>query len=140
MNSIAIYRAGRFMHLKGFFILSRFFDMLNYLVFGCVIPSHAAIGKGTQIEHRGISVVINRKAVIGERCSIGAQVVIGGRGKEIPGLPVIGNDVYIGAGAKILGQVNIGDGATIGANSVVLSDVPAYATAVGIPARILPAK
>ncbi|MGZ3442120.1 MAG: serine O-acetyltransferase, partial [Polyangia bacterium] len=54
--------------------------------------------------------------------------------------PRIGNDVYIGAGAKILGPVTIGDGAIIGANAVVLSDVPAGATAVGVPARIIKKK
>jgi serine O-acetyltransferase len=53
------------------------------------------------------------------------------------GAPRIGANVEIGAGAKILGPVSIGDGAKIGANAVVLCDVPAYATAVGIPARII---
>lgn len=140
MNSMLLYRVARLLRVKGLSPFASFFDMLNYLVFGCVVPSHAKIGKGTHIEHRGISVVINRKAIIGERCSVGAQVVIGGKGKEVPGAPIIGDDVYLGAGAKILGEVRIGDRAIIGANSVVLSDVPPDATAVGIPARILPAK
>ena len=51
--------------------------------------------------------------------------------------PIIGDDVFIGAGAKILGAVTIGDGARIGANAVVVCDVPAGATAVGVPARIV---
>jgi serine O-acetyltransferase len=55
-------------------------------------------------------------------------------------VPLIGNDVYIGAGAKILGPVTIGDGAIIGANAVVIDDVPAGATAVGVPARIVAKK
>lgn len=112
--------------------------MVNYIIFGCIVPSHADIGRGTRLEHRGVAVVINRKTVVGERCSIGAQVVLGGRGKNKPGAPVIGNDVYLGAGCKVLGSVRIGDGAVIGANSVVLADVPDGATAVGIPARVLP--
>lgn len=113
-------------------------DMTNYLVFGCIVPSHAQIGSTTRIEHRGVAVVVNRRAVIGERCSIGAQVVIGGKGKDSPGVPTIGDDVFIGAGAKVLGPIHIGNGATIGANSVVLIDVPEGATAVGVPARVIP--
>lgn len=137
MNSIDVYRVARFFRVRRLGVLASFFDMLNYLVFGCIVPSHAAIGSGTRIEHRGVAVVINRKTIIGSRCSIGAQVVLGGRGKDVPGAPVIGDGVYLGAGAKVLGAVNIGDGAVIGANSVVLTDVPAGATAVGIPARVL---
>ncbi|MFP6558000.1 serine O-acetyltransferase [Paraburkholderia sp. B3] len=62
-------------------------------------------------------------------------MVIGGRGK--PGAPVILDDVLIGAGACILGPVVVGKGAKIGANSVVLQDVPAYSTVVGVPAKIV---
>lgn len=138
MNSITIYRIARYFRLRSLGPVASLFDMLNYLVFGCIVPSHAKIGRGTKMEHRGVAVVINRQSVVGERCSIGAQVVIGGRGKEIPGVPVIGNDVYLGAGAKILGAIRVGNGAVIGANSVVLSDVPDGGTAVGIPARLLP--
>ncbi len=135
---MTIYRIGRALRLRGVGFLASFFDMINYLVFGCIVPSHAEIGKGTRIEHRGVAVVINRQAVIGRDCSIGAQVVIGGKGKQKEGVPRIGNGVHLGAGAKILGGIYLGDGSTIGANSVVLGDVPAGATAVGIPARVLP--
>lgn len=80
-------------------------------------------------------VVIHGDAVIGRNCMIMQQVTLGmtAEGKT----PTVGNDVYIGAGAKILGNVRIGDGARIGAQAVVLSDVPAHCTAVGIPARII---
>lgn len=137
MSAMTIYRLARFFRLKGIGPVASLLDMVTYLVFGCIVPSFSEIGRGTSIEHRGIAVVINRRAIIGERCSIGAQVVIGGRGKEIQGVPVIGNDVYLGAGAKILGDIRIGNGSIIGANSVVLSDIPDGATAVGIPARVL---
>jgi serine O-acetyltransferase len=138
MNSMAIYRIARALRLRQIGVAASFLDMLNYLVFGCVVPSYASIGKNTSIEHRGVAVVINRHAVIGDNCTIGAQVVIGGRGKAMKGAPEIGNGVYLGAGCKILGPVRVGDGATVGANSVVLNDVPAQSTAVGVPARILP--
>lgn len=140
MSSMAIYRVARLFRLKGLASVAAFLDMINYLVFGCIVPSHAQIGKRTRIEHRGVAVVINRRAVIGEDCSIGAQVVIGGKGKDIAGVPVIGNGVYLGAGCKVLGAISIGDGSVVGANSVVLSDVPPGSTVVGIPARVLPAK
>ena len=80
-------------------------------------------------------IVVHQNVVIGHRCMIMQQVTIGqladGR------VPVIGNGVYIGAGAKILGGIVINDNAVIGANAVVLIDVPAGKTAVGVPAKIL---
>jgi len=74
--------------------------------------------------------------VIGDRVGIMHDVTIG-TNLERPGTPVIGNDVFIGTGARILGGVKIGDGARIAANSVVLTDVPAGATAIGVPARVM---
>lgn len=140
MNAVSVYRLARFLRLRGLTPIASLLDMVNYLVFGCIVPSHAQIGNGTRVEHRGVAVVINRRAVIGKNCSIGAQVVIGGRGKDIPGVPVIGDGVYLGAGSKVLGGITIGDGAVVGANSVVLADVPSGSTVVGIPARVLPPK
>ena len=103
---------------------------------GVSLPAHARIGKGLYIGHFG-NIVVHPDTVMGERCSVSQGVTIGVLGGERPGVPRIGNDVYIGAGAKILGPVTIGDGAIIGANAVVLDDVPAGATAVGVPARII---
>lgn len=82
-------------------------------------------------------VVIHMESVIGEDCFINQQVTIGQVAGS--GAPVIGARVYIGTGAKVLGDITIGDDARIGANAVVLRDVPAGATAVGVPARIIPA-
>jgi serine O-acetyltransferase len=80
-------------------------------------------------------VVIHGEARIGDDCMIMQQVTVGmiDEGE----VPVIGNRVYIGAGAKIIGKLIVGDGARIGANAVVVNDVPSNATAVGIPARII---
>ncbi len=80
-------------------------------------------------------VVIHQDAVIGPRCMLMQQVTIG---TDASGqAPVLGSDVYVGAGAKILGGITIGNRARIGANAVVLTDVPDDCTAVGIPARII---
>jgi serine O-acetyltransferase len=106
---------------------------------GVSVPAHARIGKGFYIGHFG-NIIIHPDTVMGERCSISQGVTIGVLGGERDGVPRLGNDVYIGAGAKILGPVTIGDGAIVGANAVVLEDVPPGATAVGVPARIIQRK
>lgn len=103
---------------------------------GVSLPAHARIGKGFYIGHFG-NIIIHPDTVMGERCSISHGVTIGVLGGDRAGVPRLGNDVYVGSGAKILGPVTIGDGAVIGANAVVLEDVPAGATAVGVPARII---
>ena len=102
-------------------------------VTGADIDLRARIGLGLSIPHP-IGVVIHKDAVIGPNCLVLSNVTLGTRGGK--GAPTLGRHVDVGTGAKILGAVRIGDHAKIGANAVVLSDVPPYATAVGIPARI----
>jgi serine O-acetyltransferase len=102
---------------------------------GCTINSEAKIGENFHLIHGG-NVRIHPDTVIGNDVAILHDVTIGtNMGKE--GVPVIGDGVHIGSGAKILGPVKIGNGANIAANSLVINDVPAGATAVGVPARIL---
>jgi serine O-acetyltransferase len=91
------------------------------------------IGGGLVLPHPN-GVIIHPDTVLGPNCRVFQQVTMGTGSR--PGLPVIGAHVDIGAGAKILGGVKIGDFAIIGANAVVISDVPAGATAVGVPAII----
>jgi serine O-acetyltransferase len=105
------------------------------VVTGAEIHLATRIGGGLLIPHPN-GIVIHPDAVIGPNCLIFQQVTIGGGGKK-SGVPTLGGHVDVGAGAKILGGVVIGDHAKIGANAVVLDDVPAGATAVGIPARIV---
>lgn len=118
-------------------LLRKLAESLNYFLFNCSIPASCRIGVGTYCSHRGMSVVIHNRAVIGRDCVIGTCVTIGGRGKGTDGAPVIGDNVYLATGAKILGPITIGDNAVVGANSVVLHDVPANTTVAGIPARPL---
>jgi serine O-acetyltransferase len=95
------------------------------------------IGKGLCIYH-GDGVVIGEGVRVGDGLTIEHQVTLGNRigHADDTGYPVIGNNVFIGAGAKVLGGITVGDNARIGANAVVIRDVPPNATAVGIPARV----
>ena len=105
------------------------------IVTGADIPLGTRIGGGLLIPHPN-GIVVHSDATLGFNCLLFQQVTLGGGDH---GAPVIGGRVDVGAGAKILGAVTIGDHALIGANAVVIDDVPAGCTAVGIPARTLPA-
>lgn len=107
---------------------------------GADIPPSAKIGGGLYLAHGGKGVIMHETTVIGEKVSILQQVTLGENShhKKYPATgPVIGNEVYIGAGAKVIGKVTVGDHAIIGANAVVLKDVPPVARAVGIPAKVI---
>ena len=105
------------------------------VVSGGDIPLTCQLGGGLCLTHPS-GVVIHPKAVVGPNCLILQHATLGLGGSK-PGAPVLGGHVDVGAGAQILGGVVIGDHAKIGANAVVLHDVPAGATAVGVPARIV---
>lgn len=109
---------------------------LTEMITGISLPASAQIGKGLYVGHFGY-IILHSDVVMGENCSIGPGVVIGTRGLSNQGVPVIGNNAYIGVGAKILGGVKIGHNVKIGANAVVLEDVPDGCTAIGIPAKII---
>jgi serine O-acetyltransferase len=105
--------------------------------YGIELSYSIKLGRRVIIEHQG-AIVIHGNCEIGDDTIIRQGVTLGNRYIEHPfDAPKLGNRVNVGAGAKIFGNVNIGDGANIGANAVVLCDVPAGATAVGIPARII---
>ncbi|NUT59621.1 serine acetyltransferase [Herbaspirillum sp. C9C3] len=108
---------------------------LTETAFGISLPRGARIGPGLRIWHFG-NIFVNEQAVIGARCTLRQGVTIGNRHADGPS-PVIGDDVELGAYAQVLGGIHLGDGCKIGAMSVVLHDVPAGATAVGAPARIV---
>jgi serine O-acetyltransferase len=125
------FRLGSWFKKKGVPAVPGIIQRYLYRFFGLEIVVGDNIGGGLYIPHP-IGTVITAEA-IGENCSIIASATIGMRNEWE--FPTIGNNVFIGAGARVLGKVAIGDNAKIGANAVVLHDVPAGATAVGIPAR-----
>ena len=117
--------------------LARFVSHASRFLTGIEIHPGAAIGRRVFIDH-GMGVVIGETAEIGDDCTLYHGVTLGGttwnKGKRHP---TLGRGVVIGAGAKLLGPFAVGDGARIGSNAVVVKDVPAGATAVGIPARVI---
>ena len=109
-------------------------------VYGIDLPYSVKLGQRVVIEHSS-GIIIHGSAEIGDECILRQGVTLGNRYLEKPfDAPRLGKRVNVGAGAKILGAVQIGDDAQIGANAVVLRDVPAGATAVGIPAHIVSKK
>jgi len=121
--------------------LGRYWNVLMHrfwsAITGADIPLNVSIGGGLLIPHPN-GIVIHPDATIGPNCLIFHQVTLGTGGTKT-GSPQVGGHVDIGAGAKVLGGIRLGDHCKIGANAVVLADVPPGATAVGIPARVIPA-
>ncbi len=141
--AVAVYRYGRWAKTVKIPILSLLLKVIAFILFklteitsGISLPASADIGKGFLVGHFGY-IILHSNVKMGENCSIGPGVVIGTRGAGSEGVPVIGNNVYIGVGAKILGPIKIGNNVKIGANAVVINDIEDNATVVGIPAKIL---
>lgn len=111
-------------------------DYLNCAAIATGIGDGATFATRPLLPHGINGIVIHPTAKIGANCTIHQQVTIGTNKNNVSA--EIGNNVFIGAGAKIIGEIKIGDNVKIGANSVVLCDVPSNCTAVGCPARIIP--
>lgn len=116
--------------------LAKLYEIWIYLVHNSFIPAQCEIGEGTTFGYKGIGVVIHKRAKIGKNCMIAQGVTIGGRSGHYE-VPVIGDNCYIGAGAKVLGPIVIGDNVTIGANAVMIKDAPSGSVWGGVPAKCL---
>jgi len=127
------FRLGSWLHRKHVPLARWLTAWIIFHRYGLEIATGAEIGGGMYIPHPVGSAIYARR--IGKNCSVVANVTIGMRNRWE--FPLIGDDVYIGAGARVLGGIAVGDGARIGANAVVIHDVPANTTVVGIPARPL---
>lgn len=130
--SMIIYRLMQGSRDIGAAPLEMVFNKLNSIVGNCIIGRGAEFGPGFVIFHSN-GVVINGKVRAGENVHLHHEVTIGDNGHGE--FPTLGSNIEIGAGAKIIGDISIGDGARIGANAVVVHDVDAETTVVGIPAR-----
>ncbi len=133
LRAMLWFRFGSWCKLKGIPFIPGFVQRFLYRFFGLEISVGAKIGGGLYIAHPSGTVIAVQE--MGDNCSIIASVTLGMRNEWA--FPQIGNNVFIGAGARILGGIHIGDKAVIGANAVVIHDVPANSTVVGIPAKIV---
>jgi serine O-acetyltransferase len=137
IHALIHYRISHFFYKKKFFFIARVISQISRMFTGIEIHPGAKIGKGLFIDH-GMGVVIGETAEVGDNVTLYHGVTLGGTGKDTGKRhPTIGNNVFIGSGAKILGPIVVGDNVKIGANAVVLKDIPSDCTAVGIPVRII---
>ncbi len=135
LHAIALHRGANWLWRRGLFLPGRLLSQVNRAITGIEIHPGARIGEGVFIDH-GMGVVIGETATVGDNVTMYQGVTLGGTGKERGKRhPTVEKDAVIGVGASVLGAVTIGAGARVGAGSVVLKDVPAHATAVGMPAR-----
>lgn len=137
IHAVILYRISHKFYENKLFFIARAISQIGRFFTGIEIHPGAKIGKGLFIDH-GMGVVIGETAEVGDNVTIYHGVTLGGTGKHKGKRhPTVGNNVMIGSGAKILGPINIGDGAKIGANATVVKDVPANATSVGVPAKLI---
>lgn len=138
LHAIVLHRLSHKLWSANWFTLARFVSQIARLLTGIEIHPGAKMGRRVFIDH-GYGVVIGETAVVGDDCTIYQGVTLGGtrlyKGEKRH--PTLGQGVVVGAGAKILGGFTVGDNARIGSNAVVVKPVPAGATAVGNPARIM---
>ena len=131
------YKIAKYFYHKKLFLIARFLSEKAKRKTGIEIHPGATIGKNLFIDH-GTGVVIGETAIIGDNVTLFHGVTLGGTGKEKGKRhPTIGNNVFIGSGAKLLGNIKIGDNVKIGANAVVLKDIKPNTTVVGIPGEIV---
>ncbi len=136
-HAIFFYRISHWLWMRKCKFLGRFLSHVSRFLTGIEIHPGARIGHRLFIDH-GMGVVIGETAVVGDDCTLYHGVTLGGTSwaKE-KRHPTLGNNVIVGAGAKILGPFKVGDHSKIGSNSVVVKEVPAHATVVGIPGRVV---
>jgi len=136
LHAIVFYRISHWLRQAHVPFFPRFISQFAKWLTGIEIHPGASIGKGLFIDH-GMGVVIGETAIIGDNVTLFQGVTLGGTGKEKGKRhPTLGSNIVVGAGAKILGNITIGDNVQVGANAVVVRDVPANSTVVGVPGRI----
>lgn len=136
-HAIMFYRFAHFMYLHNYKLTARIISQIARFLTGIEIHPGAQIGEGLFIDH-GMGVVIGETTVIGNNVTLYQGVTLGGTGKDKGKRhPTIEDGVMVSAGAKILGPFTVGQNAKIGAGSIVLKEVPANATVVGVPGRVV---
>src|SRR5215469_900163 len=136
-HAVTAHRLTHPLYLAGIPLLPRYLSQVARFFTGIEIHPGAELGRGVFIDH-GMGVVIGETAEIGDGCTIYQGVTLGGtslsHGKRHP---TLGRNVIVGVNAAVLGAISLGDNAKVGGGSIVVKDVPANATVVGVPARIV---
>ena len=136
-HALVMYRFAHFMYVHNYKLVARIVSQIAKFFTGIEIHPGAKIGSGVFIDH-GEGVVIGETAEIGNNVVIYQGVTLGGTGKDKGKRhPTIEDNVMISVGAKVLGPFTVGKNAKIGAGSIVLNEVPANATVVGVPGRVV---
>ena len=138
LHALVLHRRAHWAWTHGFKWLGRFISHMGRFLTGIEIHPGAVIGQQVFFDH-AMGVVVGETAEIGDGCTIYQGVTLGGTSlyKGVKRHPTLGKNVLVSAGAKVMGGFTVGDNAKIGTNAVVIKPVPAGATAVGIPARII---
>lgn len=137
VHAILFHRVSHWLYRHRLLFLARLNSQIARHITGIEIHPGARIGRRFVIDH-GMGIVIGETTEIGDDVLLYHGVTLGGTGKDQGKRhPTIGNGVMIACGAKVLGPFKVGDGARIASNAVVLSEIPAEATAVGVPARVV---
>lgn len=140
LHALWSHRIAHFFYTKKMYIIARMISHVSRFFTGIEIHPGAKIGRRVFIDH-GMGIVIGETTEIGDDAILYKGVVLGGTSLEKEKRhPTIGKNVIIGSNSCVLGPVNIGDGARIGSGSVVVKDVPAGATVVGVPGKIVEKK
>ena len=136
-KALIYYKISHYFYERKHLILARYISEKAKRKTGIEIHPGATIGKRLFIDH-GTGVVIGETAIVGNDVTLFHGVTLGGTGKEKGKRhPTIGNNVFIGSGAKVLGNIVVGNNVKIGANAVILKDVPSNVTIVGVPGKIV---
>lgn len=136
---VSLVRMAQCLHRKGWRRLAKLVSLTNFVIFGIEVPAQLPIGPGLVIPHSQGTIIgagyIGRDVTIYQQVTFGAKLADFGYNPEAR--PHLSDGAIITSGAKVLGPVRIGVGAIVGANAVVLKDVPDYAVAVGVPAKVI---
>jgi len=136
-HALVFHRIAHFLNNLKLKFIARLISGFARFLTGIEIHPGAKIGKRLFIDH-GMGIVIGETATIGDNCTIYHGVTLGGTGKDkYKRHPDLGNNVMVGCGAKILGPIKIGNNVKIGANAVVLKNVQANCTIVGVPGKVV---
>ncbi|MBM5808286.1 MAG: serine O-acetyltransferase [Cyanobacteria bacterium M_surface_9_m1_291] len=136
-HALVLHRISHRLWRLGLPLLPRLLSQLGRSLTGVEIHPGARIGRGVFIDH-GMGVVVGETAVVGNNCLLYQGVTLGGTGKAVGKRhPTLEDNVVVGAGAKVLGAITVGSNTRIGAGSVLLRDVAADSTVVGIPGRVI---